>query len=103
VLESAKRDLEILKVPSWLPEKDFIPWLNTVFRTMPIYQILVERCRASSPFEDKDALEWLASLSTDESFIPRESWEILKAWLRFLESDLMIVPINEAVILARRI
>lgn len=103
VLESAKLDLQALSIPSWLSDEDFTPWLNTVFRTTPIYGMLVDRCRISNPFEDKEALEWIESLGSSTPLSAKDAWESLKAWIRFLNPDIMVIPVSEALILARRI
>lgn len=103
VVENAKYDLAVLQVPSGLSKEDFIKWLNVLFCSTPIYKMLVEQCKQSERFNDDNAVEWLNKLLQDDALTPQDAWSNIKAWLRFLKSDLMVVTAGEAVILAKPI
>lgn len=100
VMESGKKDLIALEIPSWLPKKEFKYWVRAVFKSTPLYHALMYYWHDNVELDDKSAVEWLEKsiLCDSKELLAQDAWANIKAWVKEFSDDMKVVPRDEAII-----
>lgn len=97
-LRASERDLQLMDLPLHIPDKDiFYSAVKSIFARSLFFSFIQEKL-ANSGLSDKDAIEWIASLSTTEIDSPEDSWQAVKEWIRaFFSDNYLIEPESEVL------
>ena len=97
-LKASERDLQFMSLPPQIPDKDvFYSAVKSIFASSLLFRFIQEKI-ANSGLSDKDAIEWIASLSTTEIDSPEDSWAAVKEWIRAFFSDNYLIEAESEVL-----
>lgn len=96
--KASERDLLNMDLPPQLPDKDFFySAVKSIFANSLFFFHIQEKI-ANLGLSDKDAVDWIASLSTTEIDSPEDSWQAAKEWIRaFFSNDYRIEAESEVL------